>query len=371
MVWYYAEEGRQKGPVSDAEFDQLLSNGKLLPDTLVWKDGMEDWQPMSAVSPPAAGVVTTDNPSAQYLFPSLDAPSVSTGGGIDSRASLLPQDGESTLNAPPTASDSQQGMSNLTAEKAEHAAPQQSETKLHSTVAGQFDSRPLSSAVYSGGAPASATVQFKSCADCGTTYPAASMHWFGRVGICSACKPKFLENVMHSQSMQTSGNLTLEWSYVGVIRRAFAKLADLFLMSVVFTYGLVLLGAQEMEPPPTLSLSNLNALEEWADTQRPLVLGFLALGLLYNTIMITGFGSTIGKFLFRCRVIQSDGQRAGIGHAFLRASIPVLLLLIPHVSKDLGSLAGPLLLICYAVAVFDSEKRTLIDRICDTRVVRM
>jgi uncharacterized RDD family membrane protein YckC len=45
MSWYYAEAGQQKGPVSESELDGLYSAGTIKPDTLVWKEGMADWQP--------------------------------------------------------------------------------------------------------------------------------------------------------------------------------------------------------------------------------------------------------------------------------------------------------------------------------------
>ncbi|MEO0452620.1 MAG: RDD family protein [Verrucomicrobiota bacterium] len=43
MSWYYAKNGEQLGPVEEAEFEELVSSGKIQSDTLVWKDGMKDW----------------------------------------------------------------------------------------------------------------------------------------------------------------------------------------------------------------------------------------------------------------------------------------------------------------------------------------
>lgn len=43
--WYYAVEGASNGPVSDAEFEQLVAGGTIRSDTLVWQEGMEDWLP--------------------------------------------------------------------------------------------------------------------------------------------------------------------------------------------------------------------------------------------------------------------------------------------------------------------------------------
>lgn len=43
--WYYAVEGTSNGPVSQAEFDHLVSVGTIRSNTLVWQEGMEDWLP--------------------------------------------------------------------------------------------------------------------------------------------------------------------------------------------------------------------------------------------------------------------------------------------------------------------------------------
>lgn len=43
--WYYAVEGTSHGPVSEIEFEQLVTGGTIRSDTLVWQEGMEDWLP--------------------------------------------------------------------------------------------------------------------------------------------------------------------------------------------------------------------------------------------------------------------------------------------------------------------------------------
>ncbi len=47
--WYYAVDDQEKGPVSSAELKELAASGKLRPDDLVWRDGMDDWSPASGV----------------------------------------------------------------------------------------------------------------------------------------------------------------------------------------------------------------------------------------------------------------------------------------------------------------------------------
>jgi uncharacterized RDD family membrane protein YckC len=51
MNWYYVEAGQQAGPVDDAQLQELVRSGKVLPETLVWQQGMANWQPYGEVKP--------------------------------------------------------------------------------------------------------------------------------------------------------------------------------------------------------------------------------------------------------------------------------------------------------------------------------
>lgn len=50
MNWYYAEQGQQKGPVEDHEFQKLVETGQVTDQTLVWHDGLADWQTYAKVA---------------------------------------------------------------------------------------------------------------------------------------------------------------------------------------------------------------------------------------------------------------------------------------------------------------------------------
>ncbi len=56
MKWYYAIKGQQAGPVDQAQFEQLVAQGTIMADTLVWREGLAAWQPYFtvAVQPAAA-----------------------------------------------------------------------------------------------------------------------------------------------------------------------------------------------------------------------------------------------------------------------------------------------------------------------------
>jgi len=64
MKWYYVENGNQAGPVEEAELGQLLQSRRLAGDTLVWHEGMANWEPFSAVCPPAYAAMVAAPPVA-------------------------------------------------------------------------------------------------------------------------------------------------------------------------------------------------------------------------------------------------------------------------------------------------------------------
>jgi hypothetical protein len=53
MNWFYAEGNQQAGPVSDSQLDEFLRSGKISPATLVWHEGMPQWQPLGIARPMA------------------------------------------------------------------------------------------------------------------------------------------------------------------------------------------------------------------------------------------------------------------------------------------------------------------------------
>jgi uncharacterized RDD family membrane protein YckC len=64
MNWYYAEGGKQMGPVEESALDGLIGAGIIRDDTLVWHEGMAAWQPHAAVRGPRAGIAVPFPPAA-------------------------------------------------------------------------------------------------------------------------------------------------------------------------------------------------------------------------------------------------------------------------------------------------------------------
>jgi hypothetical protein len=47
--WFYGKDGTQHGPVSDQEIGGLLQSGQIDGATIIWREGMADWLPVSQV----------------------------------------------------------------------------------------------------------------------------------------------------------------------------------------------------------------------------------------------------------------------------------------------------------------------------------
>ena len=87
MNWFYVDAGQQAGPVPDEQLDELVRGGKVRADTLVWREGLANWQPYSharpegiqppapvAPPPPMAGAVTPGAPPPAGMAPGMAMP---------------------------------------------------------------------------------------------------------------------------------------------------------------------------------------------------------------------------------------------------------------------------------------------------------
>jgi len=61
MSWYYAESGQPKGPITEDQLSALVAAGTVTQDTMVWREGMPGWEPLSKARP--GGVATPDHPA--------------------------------------------------------------------------------------------------------------------------------------------------------------------------------------------------------------------------------------------------------------------------------------------------------------------
>lgn len=70
MPWFYANAGQQAGPVSEVDFERLAREGVIQPTTLVWHEGMANWQPFASVTrpnPPPLKLATETPPRKELI----------------------------------------------------------------------------------------------------------------------------------------------------------------------------------------------------------------------------------------------------------------------------------------------------------------
>lgn len=65
VQWFIARDGKQHGPVSDAEMRKLVELGHMRPTDLVWRQGFADWRPAVAVFPPPQQAQQAPKPAPQ------------------------------------------------------------------------------------------------------------------------------------------------------------------------------------------------------------------------------------------------------------------------------------------------------------------
>ncbi len=70
MNWYYSQNGQQLGPVPEQELTRLAATGAINANSLVWHDGLADWQPLGTAFPAALGQASAEVPQiGGYAIP--------------------------------------------------------------------------------------------------------------------------------------------------------------------------------------------------------------------------------------------------------------------------------------------------------------
>ena len=271
MAWYYAEDGQQMGPVSDPEFESKVRGGDVRGDTLVWREGMADWQPYEEVA--AASLA---------LAPDGGTPGSGT------------------------------------------------EPYIATSTAVRYDSG----------------VGMANCVECGRLHPISEMLPYRGIHVCASCKPIFFQRV------QEGADLPHGFEYAGFWARFLSYVIDIIIVSVL---AQVLLTAIFIPlSPMTQDTENLGVVGAIA-----LVLGlsfYVAVPFVYETFFLGRFGATPGKMALGQKVIRPDGSPITYLRGLGRFCAEIL--------------SGLILSIGYIMAAFDDEKRTLHDRIADTRVIK-
>lgn len=190
----------------------------------------------------------------------------------------------------------------------------------------------------------------ETCANCGQAFPAALTMTFRGDKICSGCKPLVLQRI--AEGLRP---LAANTKYAGFWIRLVARMIDGTITSVIsyiFQIPLMALGMVWMKPgrqnptEPPWGFFGLMGLA--------VLLSILAAGY-YEMWFLVKKGGTPGKLILGLRVVRARGGPLTWGLAMGRY--------FGHMLSGLTMYVG------YLMAAWDEEKRSLHDRICDTRVV--
>jgi uncharacterized RDD family membrane protein YckC len=249
MTYYYAVNGQQTGPVEEEQLRGMVSSGAISADTLVWREGMPQWQPYSS----ALGIAEV----------------------------------------------------------------------------GQ------------------ATVQ---CSVCHQVFPVDQTIQYGTQRVCAGCKPKFL------QSIREGAQTFAAFEIAGSGARIGAKILDriiLYILESAVTYTVASAFVDTLKRGAAAGPGQPGFVAAVA----VVVLTGMLVRIVYQAAFLKWRGQTPGKMLLKTKVVNPDGSPIGWGKAIGRPLAEIL--------------SGCIVWIGYIIAFFDDEKRTLHDRICGTRVIRV
>jgi uncharacterized RDD family membrane protein YckC len=181
-----------------------------------------------------------------------------------------------------------------------------------------------------------------SCAECSLVFPVDSMIRYKNVYVCANCKPVFMQKLAEGARINTG---ELRWA--GFWIRFAAALIDGLLL-IFLTFGIQLMMG--------LSLLQIVGLEDrtifmWISAQ----LLSTGTGILYEAGMTGRYGATLGKMACGIKVVMPDGGSV----SYMRAVGRYFAKLLSFITLYIG----------FIIAAFDDQKRSLHDRICNTRVV--
>ena len=309
--WFYTDsEAKQQGPVDEEQLLELNRTGDIHAKSLVWKDGQEDWIPFRDI--------------AESLF------------GTDD------------------------------------------------------DGRPI---------------QIGVCAYSQKIYPVEEMMPYGEAVIGLEHKDAFIQRLMETGSVEIADASDKRFEYMGFWWRSLSSFLDYLIKMIptwicMIPYYIVVFtgGLDSIEGEPSTG-----AIVSLAVSYGIGLLGMLGVSIFYETWMVGKYQGTLGKLIIGARVVNPDGSKLTYKRAFVRwlakkplnyviVWIPASLgmgLVIAGVTEFTDASNGSatfglafvsaffvffaLLAIClgvYWMAAFDSEKRTLHDRIASTRVVK-
>ena len=180
------------------------------------------------------------------------------------------------------------------------------------------------------------------CSECGQAFAEEDMIRFADAWVCAACKPIFVQKIKEGVTLAGAMEYAGFWIRFGAW---FIDYIILAIASAVIYIPLTLIGAVSFEEPTVFFTIQIISS----------ILNFI-IPAVYESWFVGKYAATPGKMACKLKVVMADGDQVSMARAIGR-----------HFAKYIS---GLILGIGYIMAGFDDQKRTLHDRICDTRVIK-
>lgn len=191
------------------------------------------------------------------------------------------------------------------------------------------------------------------CDECGRGFPDEEMINYNESKICAGCKEIFFQKI--KEGVALPGMM----EYAGFWIRLAAKMIDGIIVGMVsmVLYFVLIVGG-------LLGTGGFSAAGAGDPFGSGIMITFMVLYYIlsiaipaaYTTFFLGKFAATPGKMACSLRVVLEDGTKVSYSRSFGR-----------HFAEWLSALT---IYIGYIMAAFDDEKRTLHDRVCNTRVIK-
>ena len=177
------------------------------------------------------------------------------------------------------------------------------------------------------------------CSTCGQFRPVEDLVMIAGQRVCASCKPLELQKLQQGDSVA-------RLNYAGFWIRVAAYFMDAIVLMPLSLLINIFLIPKLLSTPPDQTMG-LQVIFQFV--------GFL-LNAGYKIFFNGRFGATPGKMIAGLKIVREDGSPIGYGLAALR----MLAEIVSALTLGIG----------YIMIAFDSQKRALHDRICNTRVIR-
>ena len=205
------------------------------------------------------------------------------------------------------------------------------------------------------------------CTYCGSIIPADQLVRISGRAVCAACKPRYVQQVSEGLAAPVKvpvlGARTIvapEGDLADPGLRLVAYILDLLFITVPIMIGYALIAGLTfgaMAASSTRGQPSDSAAIGMMVVMTSFIAFAFAWAFFYWTYFIGKRGATPGMKIMKVKMVRADRSPVTYSRALGRA---VLLYVINSCTMGLTNIT----------AFFDSEKRTVVDMICDTRVVR-